>query len=514
MPSKLPSGLRQAIERGASNEEIQRLTQDLRQAMDRLMRRTDRTGAAQPAGQSQPAAGAARSQPAQRSPVGPARHAQPHRESVPAMGARDQAQRLMQELQQMLQGLQAGRQQQQQEMGESGEQGENPLDQLSDMIRRQQQLRDQTFRRNQEQRRAQRGQQGQRPGQQGQQRTRPARSAGAAGRTGTAALARAANRARANRIIRSSVRANALCVSCWTNCASNWGSKVRAAIPKAAGRPSKASAMPVGPCARPRRRWVVVMVRARRKLRVVPCAACSRVRRVLPSSSRKAKASNRARVRVSSQGSRGATDRPATRITIRWVVRRGVASRTRTPMSVFPMRARARLSGRSACWKSSGGVCRILIGRRWKPTISSGCCAACRSSSGGDRDPAVRSGFAGAECPGSRPGESRGTGPGIWTSRPRPQPAPDAAPRSPHRSVAPCPSDGQAPAWRRSPIMTCTASSGFMCCSGHEPARLIGANRQDCQPKAAELGLGPRGSGGPGRSRYRRYGRCARRAPR
>ncbi len=161
--------LRQAIERGASNEEIQRLTQDLRQAMDRLMR--ELTEQAQRNRQDNQNQQQAQRDQNQRS-VRPQdlRDMLNRIENLARNGARDQAQRLMQELQQMLQGLQAGRQQQQQQMGEGGEQGENPLDQLSDMIRRQQQLRDQTFRRNQEQRRAQRNQQSQRPGQQGQQR--------------------------------------------------------------------------------------------------------------------------------------------------------------------------------------------------------------------------------------------------------------------------------------------------------------------------------------------------------
>ncbi|MBY0361373.1 MAG: TIGR02302 family protein [Phreatobacter sp.] len=167
--------LRQAIERGASEEEIRRLSQDLRQAMDRLMRElTEQALRNRQDGNQQ-------QQQAQRDPN--ARQVRPQDlrdmlnriENLARSGAREQAQRLMQELQQMLQGLQAGRQQQQQQgqNGEQGEQGEGPLDRLADMIRRQQQLRDDTFRRNQEQRRAQRGQQrpGQRgqPGQQGQQ---------------------------------------------------------------------------------------------------------------------------------------------------------------------------------------------------------------------------------------------------------------------------------------------------------------------------------------------------------
>lgn len=158
--------LRQAIERGAPDEEIRRLSQELRQAMDRLMRElAEQAMRNRQQGPNQ--------QQARRDPNLRTMRPQDLRdmlnriEDLARSGAREQAQRLMQELQQMLQGLQAGRQQQQQDMGEGGEQGENALDRLSDMIRRQQQLRDQTFRRNQEQRRAQRGPRGQQ-GQQGQ----------------------------------------------------------------------------------------------------------------------------------------------------------------------------------------------------------------------------------------------------------------------------------------------------------------------------------------------------------
>jgi uncharacterized protein (TIGR02302 family) len=168
--------LRQAIERGASEEEIRRLSQDLRQAMDRLMRElTEQALRNRQNDQNQQAN--RQDQNSRTMRPQDLRDMLNRIENLARNGARDQAQRLMQELQQMLQGLQAGRQQQQQnEMGDGTEQGESPLDQLSDMIRRQQQLRDQTFRRGQEQRRAQRGQQrpGQRqPGQQGQQPGQP-----------------------------------------------------------------------------------------------------------------------------------------------------------------------------------------------------------------------------------------------------------------------------------------------------------------------------------------------------
>src|SRR5439155_7926575 len=82
-------------------------------------------------------------------------------EQMARSGARDAARQLLQELQQMLENLQMAQPGQQQQ-GDG-----DTLDQLGDMIRKQQQLRDRTFQQGQDQRRQQRGQQGQR-GQRGQ----------------------------------------------------------------------------------------------------------------------------------------------------------------------------------------------------------------------------------------------------------------------------------------------------------------------------------------------------------
>ncbi len=160
--ARAAEALRQALERGASDAEIKQLTERLRQAMDNLMR--------QLAEQSRRMQG---QQQVQRDPNSQTRTLRPQDlrqlldriEELSRNGARDQAERLMQELQRMLENLQAGNPQD----GQQGQQGQDGLSKLGDMIRKQQQLRDRTFQRGQEQRRrGQPNQQGQQ-GQQGQQ---------------------------------------------------------------------------------------------------------------------------------------------------------------------------------------------------------------------------------------------------------------------------------------------------------------------------------------------------------
>jgi uncharacterized protein (TIGR02302 family) len=186
--------LQNALENGASDEEIKRLAQELREAMQDFMKalaeQAQRNG--QQADNNQP-----------NDPN--TRFVRPQDlqkmldriEDMARNGARDAAKQMLSELQNMLNGLQAGRQQQRRQ-GQS--QMSQAMDQLGDMIRRQQQLRDRTFRegrndqqqqdqafndlkQNQEKLREQlkqlrdkmqqamRGQQGQQgqPGQQGQQ---------------------------------------------------------------------------------------------------------------------------------------------------------------------------------------------------------------------------------------------------------------------------------------------------------------------------------------------------------
>jgi uncharacterized protein (TIGR02302 family) len=153
--------LRQALERGASDEELKKLTDDLRAALDKFL---------------QAMVEELRKNPQQLArPLDPnARQLRPQdlrsmidrMEQMARSGAKDAARRMLQELQSMLENLQMARPGQQMD---GDDDMMSALDELGDMIRKQQQLRDRTFQQGQDQRRdRQRGQRGQQ-GQQGQQ---------------------------------------------------------------------------------------------------------------------------------------------------------------------------------------------------------------------------------------------------------------------------------------------------------------------------------------------------------
>jgi uncharacterized protein (TIGR02302 family) len=155
--------LRQALERGASDEEIKRLADQLRAALDKFL---------------QALAEQMRKNPQQLArPLDPnARQLRPQDlrnmidrlEQMARSGARDAARRMLQDLQQMLENLQMARPGQQMD-GDGDDDMMSALDELGDLIRKQQQLRDRTFQQGQDQRRdRQRGQRGQQ-GQEGQQ---------------------------------------------------------------------------------------------------------------------------------------------------------------------------------------------------------------------------------------------------------------------------------------------------------------------------------------------------------
>ncbi|MGZ3409784.1 MAG: TIGR02302 family protein [Xanthobacteraceae bacterium] len=152
--------LRQALERGASDEEIKKLTEELRAAMDKFLQ--------------------ALAEEMRRNPQQNARRMDPNSrmlrqqdlksmldrlEQLSRSGAKDAARQLLDQLQQMLENLQMARPGG--DMDDGDDDMMSALDELGDMIRKQQQLRDRTFRQGQEQRRGQRGQRGQQ-GQQGQ----------------------------------------------------------------------------------------------------------------------------------------------------------------------------------------------------------------------------------------------------------------------------------------------------------------------------------------------------------
>ena len=157
--------LRQALERGASDEELKALMDQLRAAMDRFMQAM--------AEQLKNGQQLAR-------PLGPNQRMLSQRdlqsmldrlENLAKNGARDAAKQLLQQLQQMMENLQMASPD---GNGDDGDDMMSALDELGDMIRQQQELRDRTFRQGQDQRQQgqQRGQprqgqqQGQQPGQQ------------------------------------------------------------------------------------------------------------------------------------------------------------------------------------------------------------------------------------------------------------------------------------------------------------------------------------------------------------
>ena len=148
--------LRQALENGASDEEIKRLMDELRAALDKFM---------------QAMAEELRRNPDQAlRPLD--RNAQELRpqdlnamldkmEQLARSGARDAARQMLSQLQQMLENLQMARPGGQQQQGENED--EQALNQLGEMIRRQRELRDRTYQQGQNQQNSRRGrpQQGQ-----------------------------------------------------------------------------------------------------------------------------------------------------------------------------------------------------------------------------------------------------------------------------------------------------------------------------------------------------------------
>jgi len=159
--------LRQALERGATDEEIKKLTDELRAALDKFMQALAEQLRKNPEQLARPLDRNTRM-------VRPQdlKNMIDRLEQLARSGAKDAARKLLEELQQMLENLQMAR------PGQPGgddmdDDMMSALDELGNMIREQQNLRDKTFRQGQEQRRQQqRGQRGQQnqQGRQGQQR--------------------------------------------------------------------------------------------------------------------------------------------------------------------------------------------------------------------------------------------------------------------------------------------------------------------------------------------------------
>jgi uncharacterized protein (TIGR02302 family) len=139
--------LRQALERGASEEEIKKLTDELRAALDKFMQ-----ALAEQLQKNQQNQNMARIDPN-------ARNIRPQDlksmidrlENLARSGAKDAARKLLDELQSILENLQMARPGQME--GDQDDDMMSALDELGNMIRRQQQLRDRTFRQGQDTRR-------------------------------------------------------------------------------------------------------------------------------------------------------------------------------------------------------------------------------------------------------------------------------------------------------------------------------------------------------------------------
>src|SRR5262249_29826409 len=153
--------LRQALERGATDEELKRLTDELRAALDKFMQALAEEMRKNPQQLARPLDRNARE-------IRPQdlRNMLDRIENLARSGAKDAARRLLEELQSILENLQTARPGQMD--GDDSDDMMSALDELGDVIRKQQQLRDRTFRQGQDQRGQQRQQRGQR-GQQGQQ---------------------------------------------------------------------------------------------------------------------------------------------------------------------------------------------------------------------------------------------------------------------------------------------------------------------------------------------------------
>jgi uncharacterized protein (TIGR02302 family) len=162
--------LSEALKNGASDEEIQALMQELRQALAEFLQQL---AEGQQPGEGQPQQGGQ-----ELSQQDLDRMLQ-NLENMARGGARDQAQDMLSQLRDLLENLQPGTQQAQGQGGQGNQQMMQMMDQFGDIIGKQQQLLDDTFSENQgEGQQGQQGQQGQRggkpgqgqPGQQGQRR--------------------------------------------------------------------------------------------------------------------------------------------------------------------------------------------------------------------------------------------------------------------------------------------------------------------------------------------------------
>ena len=142
--------LKQALERGATDEEIKKLTDNLRAALDNFLRQLVEQQRNNPQQLARPLDPNTKmlSQQDLKSMLD-------RLERLSRSGDKDAAKQLLEQLQQMLENLQMA------QPGQGGDDMEQALNELGDMIRKQQQLRDKTYKQGQDSRRdRQRGKQG------------------------------------------------------------------------------------------------------------------------------------------------------------------------------------------------------------------------------------------------------------------------------------------------------------------------------------------------------------------
>jgi hypothetical protein len=142
--------LKQALERGASDEEIKKLTDNLRAALDNFLRQLAEQFRNNPQQLARPLDPNTKTLSQQ-----DLKSMLDRLERMSRSGDKDAAKQLLEQLQQMLENLQMA------QPGQGGDDMEQALNELGDMIRKQQQLRDKTYKQGQDSRRdRQRGKQG------------------------------------------------------------------------------------------------------------------------------------------------------------------------------------------------------------------------------------------------------------------------------------------------------------------------------------------------------------------
>ena len=135
--------LQDALERGASDEEIDKLMAELRQAMNDFLREF--------AERNQPNQNAENQTPGQELRQSDLQRMLDQIENLAKSGNRDQARELLSQLQDMMNNLQAGKRQQGQQ-GQQNSEMRQQMDKLGEIMRRQQEMMNETFRMDQMQR--------------------------------------------------------------------------------------------------------------------------------------------------------------------------------------------------------------------------------------------------------------------------------------------------------------------------------------------------------------------------